>query len=642
MASRFDKYVTPPAAQPASRFDKYAPPAAQPSAPELSWSDVPGQALYNSPASAGRFVGDIYTAVRHPIQTADSMLDLAAGGISRGIEYATGQDFFPENKATQTADAVGQFYSDRYGSWDGVKNAIATDPIGVLSDASLPLTGLGGLAARGPGMVGRAGRVAATVGNAIDPGVAMVKAGQGVVRGAGNVANAASAWKSTPHNLALTQVGELGDQAFGPYNAMDMDRAMHMLGPEAVRADVLGERGYATARQAGNLNPDARQTIQTFGNERQGQQNVRLARDVQQAAGLPPGSREPIENMRVAADQASRPAIDQAYNQARTMGAEIPFSAFDDIMSHPAAADVFERARQNVTYRERLGEQGGNLAVLDEAKRLLQAHAGNYTDPNRGIYGRLADDLRTRTDQLLMGPEYADARRLRQDAFAADEAFTTGEDLAQRSPPIDATARGAAVAPQHAPNMAAAYAQTKSGHLLNNNDTAGALTEFNTDLGREAYNAALGLTGGQQFGQAVAREGTYRRLLNAMGNSTTARQLIEAGALGKGVGLGSLIAGFDPLTAVTLGGASYLGRKFLGNRLDNLVEGRRIEAAPQVAQSLTSRGALPSFEALPPTRTGQFADRVNSYDPNVAAKALWGARQGVVANDLSSQFGGPR
>jgi hypothetical protein len=652
MASRFDKYVAPQAAQPASRFDKYVAPAAQPSTPELPWSDVPGQALYNAPASAGKFVGDIWTAVTNPIDTVGALGDLGAGTLREGARAVLPTSVFnaidsvgnqeAANRASDTASAVGQFYSDRYGSIEGLKNAIATDPVGVLSDASLPLTGAGGLAAKAPGAVGRAGRAAATVGNAIDPAVGLVKAGQGVARGVGNVAEAANAWRSTPHNLALTQVGELGDEAFKPYNAMSMNRAMAQLGPEAVRADVLGEKGYGVARQAANISPEARQTIQNFGHNRQGQQNVRLARDVQRAAGLPPGSREPIEAMRATADRASRPAIDQAYNRARTMGAEIPFSAFDDIMSHPAAADVFNRARQNVVYRERLGEQGGNLAVLDEAKRLLQAHAANFTDSNRGIYGRLAEDLRARTDQLLMGPEYADARRLRQNAYAADEAFTTGEELGQRSPPIDATARGAAVAPQHAPNMAAAYAQTKAEHLLNNNDTAGALTEFNTDMGREAYNAALGLTGGQRVGQAVAREGTYRRLLNALGNSTTARQLIEAGTLGQGVGVGSFVAGFDPLTALTLGGISYAGRRLLGNRLDNMVDGRRVAAAPIVARNLVSREALPSFEALPPTRVGQFADRVNSYDPTVAAKALWAARQGGIANDLASQFGGPR
>jgi hypothetical protein len=142
---------------------KFPPPS------QMAWGDVAGQAMRNAPASLYRYGADIGNAVMHPIATGDAMLDLAAGGISRGIEGATGLDIFPENKATATADVVGKMYKDRYGSVGGFKNAVATDPIGVLSDISLPFTGGGGLAAKAPGVIGKVGRVAKVAGELMDP-----------------------------------------------------------------------------------------------------------------------------------------------------------------------------------------------------------------------------------------------------------------------------------------------------------------------------------------------------------------------------------------------------------------------------------------------------------------------------------------
>jgi hypothetical protein len=86
-----------------------------------AWGDVAGQAVTNFGPSLYKYGQDIATAVMDPVGTADVMLDAAAGGISRGVEGVTGLDIFPDNKATATADVIGQFYRDRYGSMEGFK-----------------------------------------------------------------------------------------------------------------------------------------------------------------------------------------------------------------------------------------------------------------------------------------------------------------------------------------------------------------------------------------------------------------------------------------------------------------------------------------------------------------------------------------
>jgi hypothetical protein len=129
---------------------------------EMSWVEVGELAISNTPESAQQFLKDIWNAVRHPIETGGTLLDVADGAIRL---MAPGGDSPNEDKAR----AVGQFFSNRYGTVDGFKVALATDPVGVLGDLSVLFTGGGAAGARLPGIAGQTARAARTVGRAIDP-----------------------------------------------------------------------------------------------------------------------------------------------------------------------------------------------------------------------------------------------------------------------------------------------------------------------------------------------------------------------------------------------------------------------------------------------------------------------------------------
>lgn len=110
---------------------------------DRSWSDVPLEALKNAPASAGRMIGGIYQSVRHPIDTASTLLDAAAGGLQNITpaplrEVINKIDPNPQSaqRAERVAGAVGQMYKDRYGSIEGIKETISTDPVGFAGDVS--------------------------------------------------------------------------------------------------------------------------------------------------------------------------------------------------------------------------------------------------------------------------------------------------------------------------------------------------------------------------------------------------------------------------------------------------------------------------------------------------------------------------
>jgi hypothetical protein len=165
--------MQPPAAgQPAPAAAQPTPATDQP----LAWSDVPGQALRNTPASAGRFARDIAQPFIHPIDTASSLADLG-----RGILEKTGVVSGDEH--VKYADAVGKYFADRYGSIDGIKRALAQDPVGVAGDIAGLVSGGEGLAAKTLGTTSRISRY-------IDPLTLAGKAAEGAVAGASKVGSA--------------------------------------------------------------------------------------------------------------------------------------------------------------------------------------------------------------------------------------------------------------------------------------------------------------------------------------------------------------------------------------------------------------------------------------------------------------------
>lgn len=115
----------------------------------LTAGEVAIGAVVNLPSSTFNLAKGLYEAVTSPVKTVKSILDIGAGGL---------QNLLPENfvkllgedKASrEVANQVGQFYSDRYGSIEGAKRALATDPAGVMADLSTFLTGGATLAPKG-------------------------------------------------------------------------------------------------------------------------------------------------------------------------------------------------------------------------------------------------------------------------------------------------------------------------------------------------------------------------------------------------------------------------------------------------------------------------------------------------------------
>lgn len=155
------------------------------------------ETISNIPGSAVEFGKSVITPFLHPIDTGKAMIDLAGSGVDRlsemtvnalpeGVVRAGNKfnnflvdlgiplDRLPEGKDidfehTEKINQVGNFIADRYGSMQGFQKTLQTDPVGVLSDLSMLVTGGATAGATLPGKLGKVAGAAQQVGKAIEP-----------------------------------------------------------------------------------------------------------------------------------------------------------------------------------------------------------------------------------------------------------------------------------------------------------------------------------------------------------------------------------------------------------------------------------------------------------------------------------------
>ena len=144
---------------------------------KMPLTEMFSQAISNVPSSTVNLVEDTMQPFLHPIDTANSLVSLG-----KGLYQLTTPGEQPDEAS---AKAVGQYFSNKYGSIEGFKRAFASDPMSILADASIVLTAGGSLAGRAPGVIGRIGEQVSNVGNMIDPVSAAVRGAEKVVPMAG-------------------------------------------------------------------------------------------------------------------------------------------------------------------------------------------------------------------------------------------------------------------------------------------------------------------------------------------------------------------------------------------------------------------------------------------------------------------------
>jgi len=175
------------------RSGQNAPPPKK-APPKRSLFGAAVEAIPNIPSSAAEFATGLYTAVTNPIETAGTLLDIAAGGLKTGAQKALPKNVYnfindldanPQaaERAMRTAQQFGGQMADRYGTYDAIKNTLATDPVGFAADMSTLLSGGSSVAARA-GRTGPAGALN-KMAQVTNPVNVLKPAGRAVAKAAG-------------------------------------------------------------------------------------------------------------------------------------------------------------------------------------------------------------------------------------------------------------------------------------------------------------------------------------------------------------------------------------------------------------------------------------------------------------------------
>lgn len=298
-------------------LDDVAPPDNHPALQgqqQTNWSDVPGQAAQNAPASAGRLLGNTYQAVRHPVDTATALGHTIRGGAQEAADWLGLNPGSTKTADEKQFDTVKDFYASRYGSAEGFKKALATDPAGVLADASSVLIGGEAAVAKLPGLAGKAGEVAGTVGRNINPLNAPINAANAGIRGINNGVNAVRRMTTaeTPEVSAANYVA-----ARTPPEALDA-HAQATQGKPAIAAEAT-RQGITGMRALGLRQGATGDALGPMLAERAEGAPGRVMDDFQNATGISPhAALGDIQTVVSKGREAAGPLYDKVFDQHGT------------------------------------------------------------------------------------------------------------------------------------------------------------------------------------------------------------------------------------------------------------------------------------------------------------------------------------
>lgn len=183
----------------------------RPPAQDMSWSEVGQKAAQSFVPSLKQYGESLITPFTQPKETLAALGQIGTGAVSKA-KGALGfeQDAAKKEEDEAAINALGRFYADRYGSVAGFKRALAEDPVGVMSDLSLPISGGGAALAKAPGTIGKIGSAVQTTGRIMDPIGAATMAPKAATEAATTVAAIPASWFTGASMKGLKSATEAG------------------------------------------------------------------------------------------------------------------------------------------------------------------------------------------------------------------------------------------------------------------------------------------------------------------------------------------------------------------------------------------------------------------------------------------------
>jgi hypothetical protein len=270
-----------------------------------------------------------------------------------------------------------------------------------------------------------------------------------------------------------------------------------------------------------------------------------------------------------------------------------------------------------------------NLAGMAAAAR----RAGNTTDAS--LYGGLEQQLKAELDKQV--PEFADARGIASQYFGGNNAIEAGQQAVNFKGDIrDLQRTIAQMKPAEREIFQESYADAlarKAENIGDSQNITGRI--FNSPQERARVAAVLGPDAADKMGAFTFREKIYDAARQALGNSTTVRQMMEAGLAGGASGYA--LTG-DPKQALAYGtaaagvgagaGASGLVRHGLLTGAKTALGYVDRATAAQVAKLLASNDPTELMKGLRiAAKNKQVMDGLRQIGSTIAARA--GAGRGA-------------
>jgi hypothetical protein len=535
--------------------------------PNISLSDIPLQALGSAPADALEVAKGIVHPFIHPIDTAKTVGKIGLG-LGEKISRKMLSSEVEEGPHEQFPDAIAAMFKEEYGGWENIKRSLATHPVRTLADLSALATGGETILGRLPGMLGKAGEVAGTVGRAVDPianvGRAVSLAGKGVAAtGVPQTVAGIVRGRFDPEGEAATRL-ESSIERSQP-SGRRLTEAQFNVGKATDEPVMLGDLGSAPTkalmRSAANTSEEARDLIEEAVGRRFLTQSERASKTVR---GMVPGGADAFE-----ADKALKAKYDaergKAYKSAYDAGDRPIWSpTLERLTAAPSVTGALRQAvgkwkdwqvldgygaanpPVKITPDGRLlfGGKGlntyPNLQLWDYASRVLAGKAAKARrDGDTELaarYGGLEKALKTELDRMV--PEFREARGIASTYFGGENVLEAGEASLNFNRDIRELQQVMGkMKPAERELFRNAHADALSRKLTGTSDRFDVTRRLmNSVEERRKIEAIHGPQGARELEARVWLEGIFDDSRKALGNSTTARQLMELGHAGGGVG----------------------------------------------------------------------------------------------------------
>lgn len=470
--------------------------------------------------------------------------------------------------------------------------------------------------------------------------------------------------KFSPIFNAMKDASKEGSRRVGVAVGRDMQAnpggLLGMIDDQVARANNIpitnvdrgGETTRALARSVANQSPEARATIEKLADDRFAGQGSRAVGLLQRLAGGNADDlafREALETQARTANSAaykaaySDPNAERLYTKGmqelmqspsfRQAVKQVPKRSADRgaVSGFKEIANPFSKNSQGqyVLRQKANGELiAPNLQFWDHVKRNLDGQIGTA---QRAGDRTLASDIMGLKSKLVgeidtAVPAFQSARQGASTFFGADNAIDAGKKFATapRSLP-EATKAFKSFTKMEREAFTRGYASELVDKIKATSDRVNVINQtFKSPASREGMQMVFGPEKFKQIEAYVRVEDIVDRLRGSMGNSTTARQLME---LGIGAGAGGAIGGYNGGVEGALSGAALgAGAAAVKQGASSIVKSANNKTMEHMAKLLTSNDPKSLQQAVRyASQSPAFMNMLERFSTALAAPARTGA-----------------